>query len=81
MPTYEYQCRNCAYAMEEFQSMTEPPLVQCPQCKTDNLARVMGAGSGLIFKGSGFYLTDYRKSGAPPSKPEGESKDNPPKKD
>jgi putative FmdB family regulatory protein len=58
MPTYEYVCKKCGFEMEELQSMSEPPLVHCPKCKTNNLARVMGGGSGLIFKGSGFYLTD-----------------------
>jgi putative FmdB family regulatory protein len=61
MPTYQYHCRNCGHTVEEFQSMTEDPLVTCPECRTDNLVRIMGAGAGLIFKGSGFYLTDYRK--------------------
>lgn len=63
MPTYQYQCKNCGFELEELQSMKEPPLVHCPRCKTDNLARIMSSGSGLIFKGSGFYLTDYKKSG------------------
>ena len=49
--------------------MKEPPLVHCPRCKTDNLARIMSSGSGLIFKGSGFYLTDYKKSGKEAPKP------------
>ena len=62
MPTYEYLCKNCGHTFEEFQSMVEPPLVRCPSCGTDNLARVMGTGGGVIFKGSGFYLTDYRKT-------------------
>jgi putative FmdB family regulatory protein len=62
MPTYQYQCKKCGFELEELQSMKEPPLVHCPRCKTDNLARIMSSGSGLIFKGSGFYLTDYRKS-------------------
>jgi putative FmdB family regulatory protein len=75
MPTYEYQCKNCGHELEEFQSMTEPPLTHCPNCDTENLARIMGAGAGVIFKGTGFYLTDYRKSGASPSG--GEKKDTP----
>lgn len=61
MPTYQYVCQNCGHELEELQSMNEPPLKHCPQCKTDGLTRVMGTGGGLIFKGSGFYLTDYRK--------------------
>ncbi len=62
MPTYEYQCKACGYEMEEFQSITEEPLKHCPNCGTDNLVRVIGTGAGLIFKGTGFYLTDYKKS-------------------
>lgn len=67
MPTYEYQCKNCGYELQEFQSMKEPPLVHCPNCNTDSLVRAMGGGSGLIFKGSGFYLTDYKKGPSPGS--------------
>lgn len=69
MPTYQYQCTQCGHGLEEFQSMTEPPLTHCPECGTENLVRVLGAGSGLIFKGTGFYLTDYRKSSSSPSAP------------
>jgi putative FmdB family regulatory protein len=61
MPTYEYLCRKCGHAFEEFQSMSESPLTRCPECGTDNLARVMGGGGGFILKGSGFYGTDYRR--------------------
>jgi putative FmdB family regulatory protein len=67
MPTYEYVCRNCGHKFEELQSMSEDPLVRCPSCGKDTLARIMGTGSGLIFKGSGFYLTDYKKTSTPPS--------------
>lgn len=63
MPTYHYQCRDCGHELEEFQSMTEPVLTRCPACGADALARSIGAGAGLIFKGTGFYLTDYRKGG------------------
>jgi putative FmdB family regulatory protein len=62
MPTYEYQCKMCGHQLEEFQSISEEPLVHCPKCGTDNLVRVIGTGAGLIFKGTGFYLTDYKKS-------------------
>ena len=71
MPTYQYQCTSCGHRLEEFQSITEPPLVLCPQCNTENLVRVIGAGAGLIFKGTGFYLTDYKKERSTP--PSGES--------
>ena len=62
MPTYEYHCKNCGHQMEELQSFAEPPLVRCPKCHKDSLARVIGGAGGLIFKGSGFYHTDYKKS-------------------
>ena len=59
--------------------MTEQPLVHCPKCNTDNLVRVIGSGAGLIFKGSGFYLTDYKKSAVPsasaPAGPSGGKKE------
>jgi putative FmdB family regulatory protein len=61
MPTYEYICKKCGHTFEELQSMSEEPLKRCPQCHTDNLARVMGTGGAIIFKGSGFYQTDYKK--------------------
>jgi putative FmdB family regulatory protein len=61
MPTYKYLCKKCGHTFEEFQSMSGEPLTRCPECGTDNLARVMGTGGGFILKGSGFYGTDYRK--------------------
>ena len=63
MPTYQYQCTSCGHRLEEFHSITEPPLLRCPECNTDNLVRVIGTGAGLIFKGTGFYLTDYKRGG------------------
>jgi len=60
-PTYDYECSACGYAFEEFQSITEKHLKKCPQCKKPSLQRLLGAGSGVIFKGSGFYETDYKK--------------------
>ncbi|MDE3058980.1 MAG: zinc ribbon domain-containing protein [Bacteroidota bacterium] len=62
MPTYEYQCKNCNHHFEEWQAITAKPLVECPNCHTPNLVRLIGGGGGMIFKGSGFYLTDYKKS-------------------
>jgi len=59
MPTYEYECRKCGYKFEEFQKITEPPLRRCPRCK-GGIRRLLGTGAGIIFKGSGFYQTDYR---------------------
>jgi putative FmdB family regulatory protein len=61
MPTYEYECQKCGHRLEEFQSMTAKPLVRCPKCK-GKLKRLIGAGAGFLFKGSGFYITDYRNS-------------------
>jgi putative FmdB family regulatory protein len=69
MPTYEYHCKACGHAMEEFQSMSDPPLVRCPRCDTDNLVRVLGAGAGVFFKGTGFYVTDYPKNSSSPPSP------------
>ncbi|UCG62681.1 MAG: zinc ribbon domain-containing protein [Candidatus Zixiibacteriota bacterium] len=61
MPTYEYQCDSCGYEFEEFQSISDPPVTICPECK-GRTKRVISGGAGLIFKGSGFYITDYRNS-------------------
>jgi len=60
MPTYEYACDSCGHEFEEFQSITAKPLRKCPACKTPALRRLIGTGAGIIFKGSGFYQTDYR---------------------
>ncbi|MCG8606314.1 zinc ribbon domain-containing protein [bacterium] len=61
MPTYEYICDNCAHEFEEFQSITAPALERCPKCE-GSVRRLISSGNGLIFKGSGFYITDYKKS-------------------
>lgn len=58
MPTYEYECRKCG-VVEVFQRITEPKLKKCPRCK-GAVKRLLGAGAGVIFKGTGFYQTDYR---------------------
>ena len=63
MPTYEYRCTKCGHKFEKFQSITAPPLKQCPACKKNTAQRLIGTGAGLIFKGSGFYITDYRSEG------------------
>src|SRR5207302_7532233 len=60
MPTYEYQCDACEHNFDEFQSMSEEPLKKCPKCGKKKLRRVFGGGAAIIFKGSGFYQTDYR---------------------
>lgn len=59
MPTYEYECQSCLHAFEEFHSITAPPLENCPRCNGP-LRRLIGGGGAIIFKGSGFYATDYR---------------------
>jgi putative FmdB family regulatory protein len=60
MPTYEYKCDACGHAFEKFQSMTAKPIRKCPTCGKNKVRRLMSAGAGLILKGSGFYITDYR---------------------
>ena len=61
MPTYEYECRKCGHTFEKFQSITAEPVKTCPKCK-GKVARLVSGGAGIIFKGSGFYQTDYKKS-------------------
>jgi putative FmdB family regulatory protein len=84
MPTYEYRCKSCGHEFEEFQTMSSDPLLMCPKCAKPMLKRLMSSGVGLIFKGSGFYLTDYKKSNTSSSsstksesKPDAESKAKP----
>jgi len=60
MPTYEYECEACGHEFEKFQSITAPVMRKCPQCGKLKLRRLIGTGAGIIFKGSGFYQTDYR---------------------
>jgi putative FmdB family regulatory protein len=60
MPTYDYACDSCDHQLEQFQSITAKPLKKCPQCGKMSLKRLIGSGAGVIFKGSGFYQTDYR---------------------
>ena len=64
MPTYEYICKDCGDRFEHFQTMSSPPLKEHPDCEKEgsNVERVISGGTGLIFKGSGFYLTDYKKT-------------------
>ena len=82
MPTYEYQCDACEHNFDEFQAMSDKPLKKCPKCGKAKLRRVFGTGAAVLFKGSGFYQTDYRsesyKAGAKADeqsqKPAGETK-------
>lgn len=60
MPTYEYHCTACQHRWDEFQSITSTPSRKCPNCRKAKAKRLISAGGGLLFKGSGFYLTDYR---------------------
>lgn len=64
MPTYEYICKTCGYEFEEFQSMSAEPLKICPKC-SNKIVRKIGTGAGLVFKGSGFYITDYKNKKIP----------------
>ena len=83
MPTYEYECKACGHHFEVYQFMTEKPLRRCPECK-GRVERLIGAGAGVIFRGSGFHSTDYRSSSyksaqdkdkpEPKSEPKSESK-------
>ncbi|HLP83188.1 MAG TPA: zinc ribbon domain-containing protein [Phycisphaerales bacterium] len=63
MPTYDYRCSACKHEFEQFQSMKDKPLRTCPACKKAKLERLIGTGGAIIFKGSGFYQTDYRSEG------------------
>ncbi len=60
MPTYDYECQSCGHRFEKFQSMTARVLRKCPECAERSLQRLIGPGGGFIFKGGGFYTTDYR---------------------
>ncbi len=60
MPTYDYRCNACGHEFEQFQSMKDKALKKCPECAKNALERLIGLGGGIIFKGSGFYETDYR---------------------
>jgi putative FmdB family regulatory protein len=62
MPTYEYRCDGCRKQFDVFQSITADPLRTCPECKSRKIKRLLGGGAGLLFKGSGFYITDYRSA-------------------
>ena len=78
MPTYDYECDACGHTMELFQNISEDPLNKCPECKKKKLRRLFGTGAAIVFKGSGFYETDYRsesyKKGAAADKKNSEAK-------
>ena len=78
MPTYEYRCSECGHGFEESQSINAEALLNCPNCSKPALKRLLGGGGGMIFKGSGFYKTDYKAPRAtsetqPSAKPEASS--------
>ena len=77
MPTYEYFCTSCGFEFEEFQSIASEPISVCPKC-SEHVQRKISGGTGLIFKGSGFYITDYKNKKSPqtPSTPKKEKSDN-----
>ena len=69
MPTYEYECKSCGHSFEKSHSMTAEPIKICPKCHKKSVNKLISSGSGIIFKGSGFYATDYRKGSPPPACP------------
>lgn len=78
MPTYDYECDACGHTYELFQKITEDPVKKCPECKKKKARRLFGTGAAIVFKGSGFYETDYRsdsyKKGAKDEKKKSEPK-------
>jgi len=60
MPTYDYRCSDCGFQYEIFQRMTESSIKKCPECGKNTAVRLISGGAGLIFRGSGFYITDYK---------------------
>ena len=75
MPTYDYKCESCKDIFEFFQNMSDKPLTKCPKCN-NKVRRLVSGGSGLIFKGSGFYLTDYAKKKPNEKEPKKSDKKN-----
>lgn len=63
MPTYDYECESCGHTLEVFQGINDPVKKKCPDCGKNKLKRLFGTGAAIVFKGSGFYQTDYRSDG------------------
>jgi putative FmdB family regulatory protein len=80
MPTYDYECDACGHRFEELQSIKAEPLRKCPKCGKRRLRRLIGGGAGLIFRGSGFYATDYRNPQPAPKPEEGPKEEKKPEK-
>ena len=74
MPTYDYECTECEHKFEMFQQITEDSITTCPSCEKDSVRRLIGTGAAILFKGSGFYQTDYNRSKDYKSKKEAETK-------
>ena len=75
MPTYDYKCTACGHTFDELQKFSDPPLTKCPKCKKNKLERLFGGGGAVIFKGGGFYETDYRRAGEKGDAGKSETKD------
>ena len=80
MPTYEYECKKCGHTFDLFQPITAPPRKRCPKCR-GAVKRLISGGSGIIFKGSGFYATDYRSESYKAGEKKEKEADKPEKKD
>jgi putative FmdB family regulatory protein len=74
MPTYEYKCANCAQLTEAFQKMSDAPLTKCPHCGKDMLERIVTGGAGVLYKGEGWYVTDYSKKSTGGKEPSADAK-------
>ncbi|MEM8883472.1 MAG: zinc ribbon domain-containing protein [Planctomycetota bacterium] len=79
MPTYDYKCDACGHTFDAFQKMKDAPLTVCPVCGDESLRRLIGSGAGIIFKGSGFYETDYKRSRSDGGESKSETKSEPKK--
>lgn len=81
MPTYDYACSGCGHGFERFEPINKDGVKKCPKCGARKARRMLGTGAGFIFKGAGFYTTDYKKSGSSTSEPKEKSGDGGGKKE